>query len=377
MKLGDIRIYNRDFELLAVIPQFIASNWELKFCGYGCGEIELEKTDELMSILCENEYLFLVQNDIQSIVTGYKIGKSCMLFTRTLEWLLTKFVVEQVTVGKNLSKTVENMLSGLPEAFGLKFYGTDDECDMSEYKLSGAKDICSALVECIGEREMGFSFRVNLSDGTFTFSLLDKRENEDIFLCDEYRTCYDSEYAHHIQDKVSGAFYYHDVTYMGTWDPYENSPYISITPENFGKYYVVSLNGYGFGFWLSKGDILLCKTPDGTFTKVEEAKPFLVEIPPKEEGIFSWCEIIDTTDKEEAEKILNSKKKLDMLTTKTKLSYRNDYSLGDVIRTKIYGHDTSFSVKKLVSEVHLWTEREDSGESPILKDLKEEDENGV
>ena len=372
MKLGDIRIYNKSLELISIIPRFLASNWELKFSGYGCGEIEFERDDDIVSLLHENEYLFLVQDGIQSIVTGYKIGKVCTVFTRTLEWLLTKFIVKEVTVGNNLSETVESVLGVLPDAFGLEFCGIDDDFDMSEITFSKAVDLHTVIVECIGEENIGFSFTVDFSTKKFNFSLLCANENKDILLCDEYKTSYDSEYTHHIQEKASGAYFYQNVTNMGDWNPVNNDPYLRETSKNYGKCYTVSETGVRFGTVFKKGDIILCKSPDGKFTIVSEAKPFWGKIAPEDDGIFSWSVLLNAQNWDEAKKLLKEKKSVDSLSTKTKLTYGKDYRLGDIIKTKFYGRDKSFSFDKLVSEVHLWTERNDSGESPVMKDLKEE-----
>ncbi len=377
MTLGDIKIYNKDFELIAIIPQFISSYWELKFCGYGSGEIQFEKDDELVSMLYDNEYLFLVQNDIQSIITGYTIGKVCTVFTRTLEWLLTKFIVKEVTPAQNLSKTIENILSALPQSFNLKFCGIDDSCDMSDYTFYEMTDIYSAITECITDEKTGFSFNANFHNKSFTFSLKQAQENEDIVLCDEYKTSYDSEHIHDIQNRVAGACYYHQVTYMGKWNPTVNEPQIRITPENYGKYYVVSVDGNRFGLSLKKDDIILCTDPDGSFTKVAEAKPFLVEILPGDDGVFSWSEVLDAKSQKEAARILKSKRNMDLVTLKTNLDYGVDYKIGDIIKVKFFGRDKSLSAKKIVSEMRLWLERDSNGASPVMTNLTKEDENGI
>lgn len=377
MELKDIKIYNKDFKLLAVIPRFVAANWELKFCGYGCGEIEIERDDEIVSILYDNEYLFLVQDGIQSVVTGYKIGKSCTVFTRTLEWLLTKFVADNVTAGNNLSNTIENILSTLPKNFEFEFSGIEDEYDMSNYKFTKARDIYSEIAECIGDKNVGFTFRVDFASQVFKFSLVLPQENKDLLMCDEYKTSYDTELTHHIQDKASGAVYYHDVTYMGEWRPSANEPTLAENPKHFGNYYKVTEDGRRFGIDFLKGEFILCKSRDGKFCKVTKAEPFLTSIPPEDNGIFSWSEMIDAHNEKEAAEILSHKKSMDLLTAKTKLSYKKDYNLGDIIKTKFYGRDKDVTVKKIVTEIHLWTEYGQTGESPVMKDLNEEDENGL
>lgn len=370
MILGDIRIYNRDMELIAIIPQFLAANWDIKFSGYGTGEIEFVRTDELLTLLTQNKYLFLVQGDIQSIVTGYHIGKTCTVFTRTLEWLLTKFVVTEVTAGETLSGVVKNILSSLPDAFNLNFVGLDgDSTDMSGFAFDEAADIYSAVKKCITDVTVGFSLTADFKTKTFTFSLESAKENNGTLLCDEYKTSYDSEYTYDIQNDAAGGFYYHQLKYMGKYDVQTNSPALSEDPKYYGCYYIASSDGSRFGLTIKEGDIVACRSKQGDFEIISEAKPFLVEIAPDADGIFSWSVMLDAANEADADAALADKKPMDLLNMKTRLTYGTDYKIGDIITTKFYGRDIAISKKKLVSEVHLWVEREDSGASPTTIDI--------
>ncbi len=374
MRLEDIRIYNKDLELIHIIPRFVAANWEIKFSEYGTGEIELERSDEILKLLAGNQYLFLVQGDIQSIITGYKIGKNCVIFTRTLEWLLTRFVVKEVKKSDGLNGIVENILGALPKAFNLNFYGLEsDDFDMSGYTFERATDVYSAVKSAIPDVKLGFSFRADFKNKEFTFMLNRAKENIDLLLCDEYKTSYESEYIYDIQSKAKGAHYYHDITYMGRWDPQKNEPELLVSPENYGHYYIVSNDGYAFNSNISKGDIIICKKASGEFEVTSEAEPFLVEIPADSDGIFSWSIMLNARNAHEAESELKQMKELNMLSMKTRLEYGTDYRLGDIIETKFYGKDIAISVKKLVSQIHLWVEREDSGSNPTIIDISEEE----
>ncbi len=371
MKLEDIRIYNKDLELICVIPQFIAVNWEIKFSEYGTGEIELAANEDIVSLLTENEYLFLVQGDIQSLITGYRIDKSCTIFTRTLEWLLTKFIVTEVSRGSNLSDTVKNILMSLPDSFNLSFYGIDDTEDMSEYALDRATDVYSAIQDCIKDTQTGLSLRVDFGEKKFTFSLKKPSENKDILLCDDYKTSYDSIYTHDIQSKADGSCYYHKLTYMGLYDVKNNDPKLIKVPENFGKYYTACSAGKLFGVYVNEGDMIACMTKDGMFQVIKEVKPFLVKNPPEIEGIFSWSAVLDANSESGAKKELNERASMDMLTLKTRLVYGKDYKIGDIVRTKFSKDKFSMNNKQLVSGVHLWVEREGTGASPTMVDVKE------
>ncbi|MBQ3118165.1 MAG: hypothetical protein IJC10_00170 [Clostridia bacterium] len=367
--MKDIRIYNENLDLVAIIPDFLASNWEIKFSEFGTGEIEFVPSVDTVSLLTHNKHLFLVQGDIQSVVTGYCIGKTCTVFTRTLEWLLTKFVVKEVPKGENLSGTVENILSHLPAEFNLEFYGIDDNCDMSDFTLDKVTDMYSAIKKCINQPDIGFSFCADFKEKKFKFSLKRALENKDIILCDEYKTSYESVYTHDIQKDIQGGYYYHELTCMGKYDAGSNIPSISITPENYGKYYVVSSDGQRMGLNLKKGDILACRDKNGGFEVIDEAKPFLVEVMPEDTGIFSWTGVLDAKNETDAQKEFSDKKPMDMLTLKTRLEYGTDYKIGDIINTRFYSGGCCITKKKLVSGVHMWVERDGVGASPTMTDL--------
>lgn len=382
MVFEDIRIYDKDFKLLTILPKYIAVNWEIKFSEFGLGEIELEKTEEILKLLTENEYLFLFQGDIQSIVTGYKVGETITIFTRTLEWLLTKFVVTEFTVKELMdtvysgvwsgTKLVEHILNNnLPKAFNLVFTGLEsDKTDMTDFVLKGVSDVYSVITSIITDKKTGFKFYVDTDTKKFTFKMVTATDNTNTMLCDEYRTSYESEYSYDIQDEASGGAFYHAVTNMGRWDAELNSPELSNNDStNYGKYYTVSKSGSKLGFSVEKGDIILCKNVNGAFEIVEKAEPFLVEFPPEDKGIFSWTAHLNSQDMTAAKKELSDKKALDMLTCKTKLFYMDDFKLGDIIKVKFFAEGMSCEKNKLISEIHLWDEPGETGTSPVTTDI--------
>jgi|GEM_PF-5412391 len=382
MKFGDIRIYDKNFELLNIQPKYMAVNWEINFKGYGCGEIQFEKTKEIVNLLTQNRYLFLLQDDIQSIITGYKIGETVTVFTRTLEWLLTKFCVTGFSVYELMKEVYNHTWSetkligyileqNLHKDFKLKFLGLDsDESDMSDFSLEGASDIYSLIKSIIKDEKTGFRFFRDFDDDCFVFEMVLAKENTEFTLCDEYRNSYESEYNFDIQNEASGGVFYHAITNMGRWDAGVNSPTITQEPSNYGKYYTVSAEGKIMGKYVYKDQIILCKRTDGIFDIVEKAEPFLVEFPPEDNGIFSWTAVLDSTDTVSAENELSDKKAMDMITGKVSLSYPDEFSLGDIVSVKFFADDMSCSQKKLISQIYMWDEPEGSGINPTLTDVK-------
>ena len=381
MKFDDLMIYNKDFELLAILPKYLSVNWEIKFCEFGLGEIEIERTNEIVNLLTENKYLFVFQGEIQSLVTGYKIGETVTIFTRTLEWLLTKFVVPDFTVVELINK-VENttwtvsklckyiVTKYLPESVEIEVKEpSPDESDLKDFVLDKASDMHSVIKLVMADKKYGFKFYRDLENKRFVFEVLLASENNDVMLCDEYKTSYESEYNFDIQEEITGAAFYKNVTNMGSYSASLNSPNLDITPENFGKYYTVTDGGVRMGLSLKAGDIILCKDRDGSFTIVEKAEPFVVIISPDDNGIFSWSKILDVKDFESAEKEIEKTQILDMLTCKTRLSYLEDFNLGDIIKVKLFAEDKSFEKRKLISEIHLWDEANDTGAMPTTTDI--------
>lgn len=388
MKFEDIRIYDRDFNILCILPRYISVNWELKFCGYGNGEIQLEKTDEIVKLLTVNKYLFLVQGDIQSIVTGYKIADVCTIFTRTPEWMLKKFAVEKFVVSDidvppgekcNMNTLVDYVLKTyLHRDFNVEFLGLEnDESDMSEFVQNKASDIYSVIKDVISDPKVGFEFYRDFADGHFVFRMKRAKKNENLIFCDKYNTSYDSEYNFDIQNEVSGGIFYHSVSNMGKWDAEQNVPKLSVDPTNYGKYYTVVKNGRIMGEEVAEGDIIICRRTDGIFEVTDKAEPFLVKIAPRNDGIFSWTASLSSNDTASAQKELSEKKTLDMLSCMTGLSYPEEFCYGDIVKVKFYAGDFFCEQEKLISQIHIWDEVEGCGAVPTITDISQEVENVI
>jgi len=376
LQFGDLRLYNKDFNLLSILPKYLSANWEIKFKEFGLGEIELEKTDEIVSLLTENKYLFLFQDDIQSIITGYKIGETVTVFLRTLEWMLTKYTVEKFEVNNladnvsTISALLEYILSTyLHPDFNVEFSGVEDMSDVSDFVSENLETVYSVIRKILSDDKYGFRFFWDDEQKRFVFSLLLAKENKDILLCDEYKTTYESELSFDIQGEISGGAFYHSVKNMGKWDAENNEPYLNVTPVNYAKYYTVSADGTCMGLSVVKGDIILCKDKSGQFSIVDEAKPFLVKIPPEENGIFSFSGVLNAHDSKGAEDEIKATKALDMLSCKTKLSYKEDFNLGDIVKVKFFAGEKFYEKKKLIKEIHLWDEPDDTGIMPTTIDI--------
>ncbi len=382
MQFKDLRIYDKNFELLAILPEYIGVNWEIKFKEFGLGEIELARTEKIAHLLTDNKYLFVFSGDIQAIVTGYKIGETITVFLRTTEWLLTKYVAEDFKAEKlskpqgadkwTKSSLCEYVLKTyMHPDFNFEFNGIDnDESDVSDFVSENPQSVYSVIRTILGDEKYGFRFYWNDEKKRFVFLILKACENNSVLLCDEYRSTYDSEYSFDIQDEISGGVYYQKVTDMGKWNASLNEPFLRPRTTNYAKYYTVSQDGEQMGLSFKKGDIVLCKDKSGEFCIVDRAEPFLARITPEENGIFSFSGILSAGEEASAKEEIRQKKSLDMLTCKTKLNYNEDFKLGEIVRVVYYAGDESYEKKKLINEIHLWDEPDDTGAMPTMTDIE-------
>lgn len=378
MKYGDLRFYDKDFSLLAVLPRCVSVNWRLNFCGYGTAEIYLEKTEDIVRLLTENEYLFVTQGELQAVITGIKIDTECVIFAKTPEWLLTKFLVCDFSAEDFTSKQISASAlacmavdAALSDKVTLNTEPDEtDESDKSKFTKEGAVSVHEIITELLKGENMGFSFKFNASDKSFTFKTLKSKKNETAVISEEYKTSYDESFTMDLQNEATGGVFYHTPVYCGEWDASSNKPALREIASNFGNYYTVTVSGRQFGIVFTAGEIIICKDKSGAFSRDSEAKPFPVKIPPEDKGIFSWSKGFNNKTENEATEELKNSKREESTSFKTKnLVFGKDFSLGDILKTSFSKDGFCVTCEKIVSSIHLWDEAGDSGCLPTLEKI--------
>lgn len=385
MKYGDIRFYDENFTLLLVVPRYISANWQLNFKEYGTAEIHLEKSPEIVKLLTEHPHLFLVQEEFRAVVTGMRIDKDCAIFARTPEWLLKKFVVSSFSTGAakknkelintNASEVAICMVKKfLPDSVAILAEGTDqDMTDRASFVISEATDLYSAILACLTDEKVGFSFSFDPEQKTFLFSILKAKENNKLSLSDENKTSYDLTYTFDLQEQTEGYVYYRHLKNGGKWDPASNTPTLSVTPQNYGMYYTATDEGSRFGLEIKKGDFLVCTDKRGFFRIADNVDPYLIKVAPKTEGIFSWSTVLSAKNETEANRELQKKKEEKTISCKMKkLSYQKDFSLGDILCVQFVCDDFVFAQKQMINGIHLWDEAGNAGAMPQMSQLADE-----
>ena len=374
MRFSDVRFYDRNLNLIYVLPRYTSSDWQLSYKTYGTGELHFAKTAETVSLFTSHKFLFVSQGLLQGFVTGVRIGEDCAVFLRTPEWFFTKFTVADFTPTSTYASAVacELVAAAMPQV-SVQFSGEDvDTTDKSDFAVSDATDLLSAIKSCLTGEKTGFSFGFSPEDKQFTFRVYQSRERQNAVFSEELKTMYDACFTKSLLSATSGGVFYHKITNGGKWDPVENVPILWVTPENYGKYYTVTADCEynNIGIPVKKGDVILCKSIDGTFTVTDRAEPFPVWIAPEETGIFAWQTYLSAKTQAEAEQEIAEHKETATVEGKTKqLIYGTDFLLGDIVTAVFSAEDFCKREKRIIIGVHIWEDASSFGCLPETSSL--------
>lgn len=377
--LGDVQFFDRDLNLLCILPHAISSDWQLRHRDVGTAELHFEKTDEIIALLTSHKFLFLQQGEHQGFVTGFRIGADCAVFARTPDWLLKKFVVVDFAPRANTASAVvcemvESVLSDVP----LVITGKDtDQTVLTTFPVSDGMDLYTAILNCIADEKTGFSLRFHYPEKNFSFCVYQGEKRTHPILSEEVRTLFDTVYTCDKQPETSGGLFYFKLRNCGEWNPSSNSPVLQTNPKHYGTYYTVSktCDTTVFGFGVEKGDIIACKDKTGRFRLVTSVEPSLVEIPPEETGIFAWKSMLSASNEDEALIELSSKKTKNIIEGISKnVQFGTDFYVGDILTAEYVAGTFHIQEQRIIKSVHLWEDASSFGCLPEMSNLERKEE---
>jgi len=375
---GDIRFFDRNLNLVCIVPRYISVDWQLNHRTWGTAEFHLPKNAETVRVLTEHSRLFLSQGSLQAVVTGYRIEKDCTVFARTCDWLLSKFTVTSYKSTKNVASEIAcDMVKECLPPIRLEMDGADaDHTDKTDFTIEKTTDLYSALLCCLSSEKTGISFGFDGQNKSFHFDVYQGADRSDAVLSEKMKSLYDSAYTKNLLSHTEGGVYYHKVKNCGKWDPIENTPKLANTSRHYGTYYTVSADSdsNALGLRVEKGDIVLCKEKDGTFCVVDSAEPFPVTIPAVSADIFAWSVLLSAENEEEAEQELKERKEQTTADGRNRnMILGKDFALGYTVTAEFSAEGFTFSEKRRVSSVHLWENAQGSGCLPETVSVDETD----
>lgn len=380
--MEDIRFYNFEGQLLAIVHDMVSVNWRICYNDVGTFEAHFNVQSPIVTDIAVEPWLVAVQGNLQAIITGRQMGKELILYGKTPNWLLCKrgippFVTKDVTGEEKV--TVSQIASWVfSRAFDSQDPVTEEkpQGEFSEEKIAfwrnTAHQAFEVIRDCADREGAGHRMWLEPKTGIWHFQCY-KGGERPLMLSEDNKNAYDTEYTEDVSNLATAGWYGREVVSRGDYNPVTNQPPLTNqSPENFGKYYQITQTGSRFGLTMTQGDFLLCDSQDGSWrvVKGEEIQGLdciwiKYENNQTATGIYRWEEILSAQAESGAEDELNKKKKSQDISLVTRdLEYGKDYELGDVMRVQKSAGGVRFTQKKRVVAVNIWYEQGNSGQQP-------------
>ncbi len=369
--MTDLVFYDYEFVAVEQFARCISLNITKKYCGWGSVEIHFPITEKrVINMLCQNKGLFLVTENVNAVITGWKLGEDIAVFGKTLEWLMTKRTLPPISV---TPKTPEEIaIFAVKTAMG-DFVDTGaslGEGAAVSYSSEKAKTVYDVVCDVLKPEKLGFAVSADVDNKSLVFKVY-KGNNISVMLSISNRTAYDCNYAVDMQEECSAARFERKMIDKGEWNASSNVPSLtSGTASNAFTFYKITTAGSRFGLSCSAGEYLYSDTRDGGWkTSKEKPRSAWDYVSKKEESGALKREAVlsGTKTLEEAMSELESLKVLNKTETMTRhVFYGKDYELGDVLRVQTEFDDFKVTERKRVTAVDIFFDEDAQGEKPTL-----------
>ena len=315
--MQDLRIYDFKFNLLAVENKVISSNWQLYFNAIGKAEIHLSRKAESIPLIFDNKYLFITQGEKQAVVTAKQIGKDCVIYGRTPDWLLTRRILTpQDVITGNAETVIRNLVKnqGFETDTFFKLGNLAGITDETEIKINAISVLEDVVTDTLSKCKAGRRMYLDIPNKKWVFELLKGKENS-LVISESALNAYSTEY-------------------------------------------VFDLNNY---------------FTEGFYNKEGESKLAIYRVRPEEKsGVYRWETLLKSLYSEDARTEMRGYKIEEELSVKVKnLTFGKDYNLGDIVTVSIDTESLKRTKKYRIIGLELWKEQGDAGERPIFEETEE------
>jgi len=317
----DLRIYDFEFNLLDIEHKLISSNWTIAYNGVGKAEIHLPVSADCTKLLFENKYLFIVQGKKQAIITGKQIGKDCVIYAKTPNWILSRRVLpyfsETEGVTEQLVRSfIENCFSDC-DCFVL-----GNECGDESISVlfeESHNELLCVICEALFNKGLGHRVYLDIQNKKWVFEVI-KGVKRELDISESALSGYDAEYSFDMGEYFSDGFYERELT-----DEEKEALSLPIWEK------------------IVKDD---------------------------KSGIYRWEKVLYKTQETDAVRELSEKKIIEEISTKTRgLKFGTDYNVGDILNVKFEKGGLKRSLDMRVKEVNIWEEANERGVEPVMEKL--------
>lgn len=312
--MQDLRIYDFEFNLLAIETKLISSDWQIFFNDTGKAEIHISPHSESVPVLFDNKYLFITQGEKQAIVTAKQLGDDCVIYGKTPDWILSRRVILPQNTIEGEAETLLRDLAKNQAFEDETFFSLGDLAGVTkeiEIPVSKITSFSVILKDALSECSAGRRVYLDIANKKLVFEVLKGKELS-LVISEGALNAYDTEYYFDLQNYfTSGAF----------------------SKEDGG---VASVNS--------------------------EEKT----------GIYKWVTPLASFEEADAKKEMLSFRAEEELSQKLKnLKFGKDYNLGDIVTVSLDNESLKRTKKYRIIGVELWEESQSMGERPIFNETEE------
>ncbi len=348
----DIRVYDFDFNLLGIMSDVISSTWCIKYNGIGTYDGHFRLTDSIADVFLKNKYLVIIEGENQAVCTGKVVSEELLICGRTVNWLLEKRVIPPFKTreifGENYVTpyAIGNMV--LERAFTAPPQIDDEgafvEDSIDEQRLvenftlpdtvyaetldrhfwrNSANTVETIMTDISDMLGLGHRLVFNIKNKSWDFEYISGIERN-ILVCEQNRNLYNSTYTVDLLDDASGGWY---AIYSADSDEEE-------TEENSWRYIKKNSTASGMRYWEAALEVSGASEAESKMAKKTVAQ--------RVQGTLS------------------------------KLKYKTDYDMGDIIRVLVKYGNFKEEIKYRITGVNLWINKNGRGEEPVLTRIEEE-----
>ena len=347
--INDIRLYNLDFKLVAIIRRIKSLSWEIYYNKIGTFEAHVKIDRAYADIILDTEYLIATEGSNQAIITAKQINNEIILYGKTLNFLLSKrcvmpfdttengitnnpvtlcnslvdsvFIKDRNVIGPDGSTYTLPGVSNMHIKDNRSSFKTSDE----PYILNGIKQLSDVIIERLDKDKLGHRLEFDIKNRRWLFEVYCGRELP-VILSEGNRNFYETDYTSDIQDKAEGGFY--EVTIENT-DPETDK--------------TESKKEYRF---------------------IKNEKYDLLKYP-----ICRWDIPLTGSEEEDVRRNLETHKIKEEITgIVERLKFGNDYELGDILRIQFFKNDVRKTFHKRISGVKIYRESNEEAVEPIFEE---------
>lgn len=314
--MEDLRIYDFEFNLLAIEHKVISSSWELYYNGFGKAEIHIPRRSDAVGVLFDNKFLFITQGKKQAIVTAKQIATDCVIFGKTPDWFMSRRAIECISDTKetNVEDRIRSLVEGAFSDCGSQFVsgektGAEGMITLITEKVMPLSDIVTNTLQKFG---LGRKIHIDLENKRWVFAVYKGKELP-LVLSQSAKNAYDEEYIFDMQNYFT----------------------------------------------------------EGIYKKEEEDKVSYPVVKKEEKsGFYRWETVFYSDDENENLSEINKLRMEESLTAQAKgLIFGSDYNLGDTVTFSIDAQGLKRRKKYKIVGVSLWCEADDFGERPIFEEV--------